>query len=173
MEFPRLGVKSELYPPAYATAIATAMQDPSRICDLYHSSQQHRILNPRSKARDQTCVLRDARQIHSAEPRQQLLKRSLPDCHPAASGSSTCQPGDPGQSCSPRSQVPLPTKEQVRTSSLSARGMGEARGETPSCLWGAHLPPSPHPAAPPDSRLIFTTVTSPHCEILQGDSFPF
>ena len=33
MEVPRLGVQSELWLPAYATA--TAMQDPSRICDLH------------------------------------------------------------------------------------------------------------------------------------------
>ena len=32
MEVPKLGVESELQPPAYATATATA--DPSRICDL-------------------------------------------------------------------------------------------------------------------------------------------
>ena len=28
------------------------MQDPSHVCDLHHSSQQHQILNPLSKARD-------------------------------------------------------------------------------------------------------------------------
>ena len=32
--------------------------------DLQHSSRQHRILNPLSKARDRTCVLMDASQIH-------------------------------------------------------------------------------------------------------------
>ena len=40
---------------AYATAIATL--DPSRICDLPCSLWQHWILNPLSKARDQTCIL--------------------------------------------------------------------------------------------------------------------
>ena len=39
--------------PAYARAMAT--QDPSQVCNLHHSSQQCQILNPRSKARDQTC----------------------------------------------------------------------------------------------------------------------
>ena len=29
------------------------------ICNLHHSSQQHRILNPLSKARNQTCILMD------------------------------------------------------------------------------------------------------------------
>ena len=55
MEVPRLGVQSELQLPAYTTATAT--QDPSRVCDLYHSSWQCRILNPLSKVKDQTCNL--------------------------------------------------------------------------------------------------------------------
>ena len=29
-------------------------QDPSRVCNLHHSSRQRQILNPLSKARDQT-----------------------------------------------------------------------------------------------------------------------
>ena len=37
MEVPRLGVKSELQLPAYATAYATTMPDPSLFCDLHHS----------------------------------------------------------------------------------------------------------------------------------------
>ena len=53
-EVPRLEVKSELLLLATATATATAIPDPSCICDLHHSSGQHRILNPLSKARDQT-----------------------------------------------------------------------------------------------------------------------
>ena len=62
MEVPRLGVNSELQLPAYTTT--TAMQDPSHICDLHQSSQQHRILKPLSEARDRTCILRDTSQIH-------------------------------------------------------------------------------------------------------------
>ena len=50
MEFPRTGVKLGLQLLAYTTA--TAMPDPSCICDLYHSSWQHWILNPLSGARD-------------------------------------------------------------------------------------------------------------------------
>ena len=46
----RLGVELELQLPAYITA--TAMADPSRICDLPHSSWPHQILNPLSEARD-------------------------------------------------------------------------------------------------------------------------
>ena len=48
-EVPRLGVKLELQLPAYTTTIA--MLDPSIICDLHHSSQQHQILIPLRKAR--------------------------------------------------------------------------------------------------------------------------
>ena len=38
MEVPRIAVQSELQLPACATA--TAMWDPSRVCDLHHSSRQ-------------------------------------------------------------------------------------------------------------------------------------
>ena len=50
MEVPRLGVFSELQPPAFARAAVT--RDPSHVCDLHHSSWQRQILNPLSKARD-------------------------------------------------------------------------------------------------------------------------
>ena len=55
MEVPRLGVESKLQLLVYTTATAT--RDPSHVCNLQHSSQQHRILNPLSKARDRACVL--------------------------------------------------------------------------------------------------------------------
>ena len=54
MEVPRLGATSELQLPVYATATATATQDPSPIFDTHHRSQKHRILNLLSEARDQT-----------------------------------------------------------------------------------------------------------------------
>ena len=57
MEVPRLGVQLEPQLPAYATAAGT--QDPSHVCDLQRSSQQHQILNPLSGARDQTRILMD------------------------------------------------------------------------------------------------------------------
>ena len=60
MEVPRLRVESELHLLPYTTA--TAMLDPSHICDLYHSLQQHQIPKPLSEARDHTCVLMDASQ---------------------------------------------------------------------------------------------------------------
>ena len=55
MEVPRLGVKSELQLPAYARA--TAMPDPSCVCDLHYRSWQSQILNPLSEARDETSNL--------------------------------------------------------------------------------------------------------------------
>ena len=45
-----LGVTLELQLPAYFAATAT--QDPRRVCDLHHSSQQHWILNLLSEVRD-------------------------------------------------------------------------------------------------------------------------
>jgi len=38
------------------------------VCNLHHSSQQHQILNPLSKARDRTCILMDTSRVryHSA-----------------------------------------------------------------------------------------------------------
>ena len=61
MEVPRLGDESELWPLAYTRA--TGMPDRSCICDLHHSSQQRQILNPLSKARDQTCIFMDSSQV--------------------------------------------------------------------------------------------------------------
>jgi len=57
MEVPGLGVELELQLPAYTTA--TAMWDPSCICDLHHSSWQHQILNPPREARDHARILMD------------------------------------------------------------------------------------------------------------------
>ena len=65
MEVPRLGVESELLPPAYARAAAT--QDPRHIYDLHHSSRQRRIVNPLSKARDRT-----PQGFINTEPRREL-----------------------------------------------------------------------------------------------------
>ena len=62
VEVPRLGVQLELKPPAYARATTT--QDPSRVCNLLHSSRQRRILNPLSKARDRTRNLIVPSRIH-------------------------------------------------------------------------------------------------------------
>ena len=43
---------------------ATAMPDPSHICNLHHhSSQQRQILNLLSEAREQACILMDTSQI--------------------------------------------------------------------------------------------------------------
>ena len=58
-EVPGLGVESEL---AYTTASATP--DPSHVCNLHHSSWPHRILHPRSEARDGTCNVMVPSWIH-------------------------------------------------------------------------------------------------------------
>ena len=55
MEVPRLEVDLGLQLPACTTA--TAMQDQGHVCDLDHSSWQHRVLNPLREARDRTRVL--------------------------------------------------------------------------------------------------------------------
>lgn len=55
MQVPKLEVELELQLLAYV--IATAMQDPSCICDLCHSLQQHQILKPLSETKDQTLIL--------------------------------------------------------------------------------------------------------------------
>ena len=61
METPRLGVKSEMQLLAYTTAIA--VQEPSHICNLYHSSWQQHMLNPPSVTRDQTRILMDTSHV--------------------------------------------------------------------------------------------------------------
>ena len=63
MEVPRLWVESELPLMAFAIATATAMPDPSCICDLCRSWQQYWILNLLSQARDRTCILTDTSQV--------------------------------------------------------------------------------------------------------------
>ena len=57
MEVPRLGDESELelQLPAYTTA----MQDPSLVCNLCQSLQQHQILKPLGENRDQIHILTD------------------------------------------------------------------------------------------------------------------
>ena len=68
----RLGVKSELQLPTYATV--TAMLDPSCVCDLNHSSQQCQILNPLSKVRIKPSSSWLLVRFVSAEPQQELSK---------------------------------------------------------------------------------------------------
>ena len=47
---------------SYATATAT--WEPRCVGDLHYSSQQCRLLNPLSEARDWTCILMDTCQVH-------------------------------------------------------------------------------------------------------------
>ena len=81
MELPRLGVKSELQPPA--TAITTAVPDPSWVCELHHSSRQHWIVNPLKRVRDQTHILIYSSQIlyHWATIRTPVICRIVNDNH--------------------------------------------------------------------------------------------
>ena len=71
---PRLGAKQELQLQAYTRP--TAMRDSSRVWDLHHSSRQRRILNPLSKAKDQTCNLMVPSRVRSltTEPQWELLE---------------------------------------------------------------------------------------------------
>ena len=78
MKVPRLGVKLELWLPAYTTA--TAMQDLSCICDLHHSSWQHQILSLLSKARDWTGILMDTTQVHYHWATMGILRSFLLFC---------------------------------------------------------------------------------------------
>ena len=80
MEVPRLGVESELQLPAYTTVTP----DLSRICDVHHSSQQHQILNPLSKARDGTHLLMDTSWVcycwsHNGNSLKKFLSRKIRD----------------------------------------------------------------------------------------------
>ena len=60
METPRLGLESELYLPAKATATRNL----SHVCNPHQSSWQCQILNLLSKARHQTRILMDTSQGH-------------------------------------------------------------------------------------------------------------
>ena len=62
MEVPRLGVESELQPPAYT--IATATPDLGHVCNLHHSPRRCCILTPLSEARDRTHNLMVPSWIH-------------------------------------------------------------------------------------------------------------
>jgi len=55
MEVPKLGIKLEQQLQVYTNATATP--DRSCIYNVHHSSWQRWILNPLSKAKDQTCLL--------------------------------------------------------------------------------------------------------------------
>ena len=60
MGVPRLGIQLELQLLVYATATP----DPSRVCNLRHTSWQCWIVNPLSEARDRTRVVVKTSQVH-------------------------------------------------------------------------------------------------------------
>ena len=61
MEVPRPRVELELQQLAYTTARTT--RDLSHVCNLHHGSRQRWVLNPLSRARDQTLILMDTSQV--------------------------------------------------------------------------------------------------------------
>ena len=70
------GAAPKAHGSSYTTATAT--QDPSRVCDLYHSLRQRQILNPLSKTRDRTRNLMDTSQVlnllsHKGTPKIHFL----------------------------------------------------------------------------------------------------
>ena len=73
VEIPRLGVESELQLPGYTTAIA--MQDPSHIFNLYHSSWQCWLPDPMTEARNWTHILMDSSRICFHCPHKGLFQR--------------------------------------------------------------------------------------------------
>ena len=75
MEVPRLGVELVLQLLAYTRA--TAMPDPSHICNPHHSSWQCRILNPLDKARDHTRILLDTSCVHNCWATRELQVTSF------------------------------------------------------------------------------------------------
>ena len=75
MGVPRLGGKLELQLLTYATDTAT--WNLSCICSLYHSSQQHQILNPLSETKGQTCVLMDTSWIYYCWPWWELPQKAF------------------------------------------------------------------------------------------------
>ena len=56
---------------------ATATWDPSSICDLHHSSWQHRLHNPLSEAGDGNHILMDASGSLTIEQQRELLTQFL------------------------------------------------------------------------------------------------
>ena len=56
-EVPRLEVK--IRAAAASLHHSYSHTDPSHVCDLHHSSQQHWVFNPLSEARDRTHILVD------------------------------------------------------------------------------------------------------------------
>ena len=101
MEIPWIWVESELQLPAYTTA--TAMTDPSHICDLHQAHGNAGSFNPLSEARDWTRILMETSRIcfrcttmgtryltflkHSLECITSLLKQQLQQSHSPVSHS--------------------------------------------------------------------------------------
>ena len=92
VEVPRLGVQSELLLPAYARAAATP--DLSHVHDPHHRSGQRQILNPLSKARDQTHNLMVSGRIHQPLSHDRNSKHKLIFVDPHCPFCNACFPSD-------------------------------------------------------------------------------
>ena len=129
MEVPRVGVELELQLPACATA--TAKPDLSRVCNLYHSSRQRRILNPLGETRDRTHILMDTSWVcnplsHNRNSHIPKWKACWAGVRRAGTGSLPCWVtwathiarywGGPGENC------------------LSLRGSGEQPWDEKFCV---------------------------------------
>ena len=127
MEVPRLSVELELQLMAYAAA--TAMRDPSGVCDLHHNSQQGPILNPLNEARDRTGSSWILVEFISAEPQWELprfldgvytdLRRDLKYGSSKTTGSADCHSSDFIKIlCYPQIRNPLETMKRLQFSHL-------------------------------------------------------
>ena len=145
---PSLGVKSELH--LLACTTATATWDPSRICDLHHSSWQFQIPNPPSEARDQTRVLMDTGWIYFPRATKGIPDPSLLfiDVHPLPTLKAGLIHAFLTQKLGLRPH-PLPGGDW----SLCWPA-GQRAGPAPGCLLPPWLVPSGLPAQPPCLLLL-------------------
>ena len=152
MEIPRLGVELEVQPPAHATA--TAMLNPSLVCDLHHSSWQRQILNPRSEARDRTCLLMDTSWIPSAGAaatgalhlfhrflhragQQRARRQPTPPRQPSARAARPCAPAQAGGRTQSTCRQPRTCGNEAATARASRIHGGSTAGGPASGPSGA------------------------------------
>ena len=139
MEVLRLGVELEQEVLAYTTAI----RDPNRVCNPYHSSRQCQILNPLSEARDRTPILMDTSQIcfccaTKGTPQKNIFQSLYSDTKKKDTASSMSEPaGD----C----RKPTPTARRegpLLKAGPSALPLGfQKKAPSRHCL-GSQAPPS-------------------------------
>ena len=132
MEVPRLGVKLKLERLAYTTATAT--QDPSRVCNLHHSSWQRQILKPLSEAKDWTCILMELKSGSlTSEPQKEPLNCHFINTSYRKNGSIGAALWD---HCSEPSCLPHPEKAHLQHAIYTAcpEGLGVTLDPHSLCL---------------------------------------